>query len=163
MFLPSLLHLLARSNFLVRTFPRSSSSPLCLVKTSTSTGIILVPPSPRFGHVTLPRVLIRRHDFQLKNFITSQDIGSFVTISTWSKVLGTVITLTEVRGELPLALGSYSTLQKSKRDKEIDHTEYRYLDKVHVDIGFGDTFVVGAPDTASYLWITQPVITGCLH
>ena len=46
-FLPSLLHFPALFKFLIQTFPRSNSSPLCLVKTSTSTCISLIQPSHR--------------------------------------------------------------------------------------------------------------------
>ena len=50
-------------------------------------------------------------------------------------------------GEFPASLGTYATIPKSRRGKSIDRTHYRYLDKVHVDIGFGDTVAVGG---ASY-------------
>ena len=46
-------------------------------------------------------------------------------------------------GESPLALGHYSTVRRSRRGRTIDRTKYRYLDRVHVDIGFGDTVAVG--------------------
>lgn len=46
-------------------------------------------------------------------------------------------------GEFPEALGNYAIIPKSRRGKSIDRTHYRYLDKVHVDIGFGDTTAVG--------------------
>ena len=46
-------------------------------------------------------------------------------------------------GEFPLSLGSYSTIRKSPHGKSINRTKYRYLDKVHVDIGFGDCISVG--------------------
>ena len=42
-----------------------------------------------------------------------------------------------------MSLGKYSTVRKSARGKSIDRTRYRYLDKVHVDIGFGDTTSIG--------------------
>ena len=51
------------------------------------------------------------------------------------------------RGEFPLVLKSYSTLQTFRHDKAIDCTLYHYLNKVHIDIGFGDTIAVGALDT----------------
>ena len=45
-------------------------------------------------------------------------------------------------GEFPLSLGNYSTLWRSNRGKATNRTKYLYLDKVHVDIGFGDTIAV---------------------
>merc|ERR1712194_616455 len=46
-------------------------------------------------------------------------------------------------GEFPLSLGSYATIPKSRRGKSIDRRACKYLDKVHVDIGFGDTIAIG--------------------
>ena len=46
-------------------------------------------------------------------------------------------------GEFPLSLGSYATIPKSRCGKSIDRRAYKYLDKVHVDIGFGDTIAIG--------------------
>ena len=46
-------------------------------------------------------------------------------------------------GEFPPSLGSYSTIRKAARGKSVDRARYRYLDKVHVDIGFGDVVAVG--------------------
>ena len=46
-------------------------------------------------------------------------------------------------GEFPVSLGTYSTIRKARRGKPIDRTKYHYLDKVHCDIGFGDTIAVG--------------------
>ena len=46
-------------------------------------------------------------------------------------------------GEFPLSLGSYTTIPKPCRGKSIDRRAYKYLDKVHVDIGFGDTIAIG--------------------
>jgi hypothetical protein len=46
-------------------------------------------------------------------------------------------------GEFPLAVGSYATIPKAKRGTPIDRTCYRYLDIVHVDIGFGDGVALG--------------------
>ena len=46
-------------------------------------------------------------------------------------------------GEFPESLGTYATIPKSHRGKGIDRTHYRYLEKVHGDIGFGDTVAIG--------------------
>ena len=46
-------------------------------------------------------------------------------------------------GEFPMSLGTYSTIRKAAKGKPIDRTLYRYLDKVHANIGFGDTIAVG--------------------
>ena len=40
-------------------------------------------------------------------------------------------------------LSHNANIRKANRRKSIDHTAYWYLDKVYVDIGFGDTMVVG--------------------
>ena len=45
--------------------------------------------------------------------------------------------------EFPLSLGLYVTIPKSRHDKAIGRCPYKYLDKVHVDIGFGDTVAIG--------------------
>eukprot|EP00970_Alexandrium_tamarense_P002243 scaffold324_cov188-Alexandrium_tamarense.AAC.2 len=64
-------------------------------------------------------------------------------------------------GEFRLALGSYATIPKAKRGTPIDRTRYRYLDIVHVDIGFGDGVALGgtmyalvfADRATRYTWV----------
>ena len=46
-------------------------------------------------------------------------------------------------GEFPMSLGSYTSIPKAKRGKLIDRHLNKYLDVVHLDIGFGDTVSVG--------------------
>ena len=46
-------------------------------------------------------------------------------------------------GEFPLSLGSHATIPKSRCGKSIDPRAYKYLDKVHGDIGFSDTIAIG--------------------
>ena len=46
-------------------------------------------------------------------------------------------------GEFPMSLGHNNTIHKANHGKSIDHTVYWYLNKVHIDIGFGDTMAVG--------------------
>ena len=58
-------------------------------------------------------------------------------------------------------LATTPNLRKSNRGKAIDGTKYHYLDKVHVDIGFGDTTAVGGERyclvlvdrSTSYNWV----------
>jgi hypothetical protein len=45
--------------------------------------------------------------------------------------------------KFPKSLGTYTTVNKAPRGGPIARTQYRYLDKVHVDIGFGDTMSIG--------------------
>ena len=45
-------------------------------------------------------------------------------------------------GEFPEALGTYATISKSRLGKITHRTRFRYLDKVHMDIGFGNTMAV---------------------
>ena len=40
-------------------------------------------------------------------------------------------------------IDAFILINKAPRGKAIDRTQYRYLDKVHVDIGFGDTTSIG--------------------
>ena len=42
-----------------------------------------------------------------------------------------------------MSLGSYTSIPKAKRGKLIDRHLNKYLDVVHLDIGFGDTVSVG--------------------
>ena len=42
-----------------------------------------------------------------------------------------------------MAPEAYATIPKSRREKGIDRTHFRCLDKVYVGIGFGDTVAVG--------------------
>ena len=42
-----------------------------------------------------------------------------------------------------MSLSTYSTLSKANHGKAVDHTVYRYIDKVHVVIKFDDTLAVG--------------------
>jgi len=46
-------------------------------------------------------------------------------------------------GEFPPSLGSFATIPKAKRGKQLDRSRYRYLDAVHMDIAFGDCLSVG--------------------
>ena len=46
-------------------------------------------------------------------------------------------------GEFPLSLGAYATIPKNCRGNAIDRRQYKFCDKVHVDIGFGDTIAIG--------------------
>jgi hypothetical protein len=46
-------------------------------------------------------------------------------------------------GELLLLLGSFATIPKAKRSLLLNHTHYRYLDAVHMDITFRDCLSIG--------------------
>ena len=52
------------------------------------------------------------------------------------------VTFTDM-DELLVALGTYATIPRSRQGKGINRTHFRYLDKVHMGIGFGDTLTVG--------------------
>jgi hypothetical protein len=46
-------------------------------------------------------------------------------------------------GEFPPSLGSFATIPKAKRGKLLDHSHYRFLDAVHMDIAFSDCLSIG--------------------
>ncbi len=46
-------------------------------------------------------------------------------------------------GEFPLSLGTYATIPKAPRGKEVNRLISKYLDIAHVDIAFGDCVSVG--------------------
>ena len=46
-------------------------------------------------------------------------------------------------GEFPVSLGAYSTIPKARRGGPIDRTLNKFLDIVHMDIGFGDCMSIG--------------------
>jgi hypothetical protein len=46
-------------------------------------------------------------------------------------------------GECPSSLGSYATIPKAKQGGLLNHTKYRFLDVVHMDIAFGNYVSVG--------------------
>ena len=52
-----------------------------------------------------------------------------------------IIMQTDVNSLRPSDLTPH--FENPRRRKAIDCIKYRYIDKVHVDIGFGDTIVVG--------------------
>jgi hypothetical protein len=56
-------------------------------------------------------------------------------------------------GEFPPSLGSFATIPKAKRGKLLYRSRYRYLDAVHIDIAFGDAFLLVASATHSSLLI----------
>jgi hypothetical protein len=41
-------------------------------------------------------------------------------------------------GKCPPLLGSFVTIPNAKRSGTLDHTQYKYLDAIHMDIAFGD-------------------------
>ncbi len=46
-------------------------------------------------------------------------------------------------GKFPSSLGSYATTPKAKQGGLLNHTKYRYLDAVHMEVPFGNCVSVG--------------------
>ncbi len=46
-------------------------------------------------------------------------------------------------GKFPMPLGLYTTIPKAQQGMSLDHTSYRFLDAIHMDIAFGDCVSVG--------------------
>ena len=86
-------------------------------------------------HVTLLMVLTPKLTGLVKNFTGSLVVVVYATTGISCQFVN--------GGEFPVSLGAYSTIPKARRGGPIDRTLNKFLDIVHMDIGFGDCMSIG--------------------